>query len=149
VVRQHDDPRNHDDQRYDLPCYRHGAAAEPLVQPEISEGNGDNRVARRDDGQHRRKECALLEGVLIEHEAHRADHSQRVDRPVGQYVRQAPAEVRHHELDQECRSAVTDAAGQGQRERAQVPAAGGNREAARYAGGESYRERQDDEKADG
>jgi hypothetical protein len=147
-VRQHDDPGNHDDQRDDLACYRPWAVAEPLVQPEIGEGNGDNRVAGRDDGQYRREQCALLEGVLVEYEAHRADHSQRVDGPVGEQVRQAPASVRHHEFDEERGGAVADTAGQRQRERAQVPVAPGDREAARYAGGECYREWQDNEEAD-
>jgi hypothetical protein len=149
MVREHVDPRDHDEQRYDLARYRRRAAAEPLVEPQVSEGNRDNRIARSDDGQHRREQRALLERVLVEYEAGRADHGQRVDRPVGEHVGESAADVRDHQLDQERRRAVADTAGQGQRERAQVIAALGNGETSRDARHQSRCQREHDIEADG
>jgi len=148
MVGHDDDPHDHQRQRDRLAHDARGGAVEFLVQPEAGQGNRDERVTRGDDGQDRSDQSSLLEGILVEHEAHRADDRQGVDGPIGQQVNQAAA-LRGRDLDQKSRHTVVDAARQRQCQRPQVPAAPGHDEAARHGHGQSHRERQHDVKADG
>jgi hypothetical protein len=65
--------------RYDLARHAQWRAAELLVQQEAGQGDGDERVAYGDDRQDRRQQDALLERILVEHEAQRADDSDSVE----------------------------------------------------------------------
>jgi hypothetical protein len=147
-VRGHDHPRGHEHQREDLQDDSGRGAVEPLVQPDVGEGDGDDRIADGDDREDRRDEGALLECVLVEQEAEWSHHRQCVDRPVGEQRRQATADIRNHELDQERGDTVANAAGKGERERPKRIAAPGHGEAARDGGDQADRQRQDDLESD-
>jgi hypothetical protein len=112
AVRGHDDPRGHEHQREDLQDDPGRGAVELLVEPDVGEGDGDDRIADGDDREDRRDEGALLECVLVEQEAEWSHHRQCVDRPVGEQRRQAAADIRNHELDQERGDTVANAAGE-------------------------------------
>jgi hypothetical protein len=148
MVGHDDDPYDHQRQRDHLAHDARGGAVEFLVQPEAGQGNRDEGVTGGDDGQDRSEQSSLLEGILAEHEAHRADDRQGVDGPVGQQVDQ-PAALRGRDLDQKSRHSVVDAARQRQRQRPQVPAAPGHEQAAPHGHGQPHRERHHDVKADG
>jgi hypothetical protein len=148
LVGHDDDPYDHRRQRDHLARNARGGAVQFLVQPETGQGNGDQGVTRGDDGQDRSEQGFLLEGILVEHEAHRADDGQGVDRPVGQQVDQAAA-LRGRDLDQKGRDTVVDAARQCQRQRPQVPAPPGHDQTAPHGRGQPRRERHHDIKADG
>ena len=148
LVGHDDDPNDHQHQRHHLTRDACGGAVQFLAQPEAGQGNGDEGVTRGDDGQDRGEQSFLLEGILVEHEAHRADDHQGVDRPVRQQVDQAAA-LRGRDLDQESRDAVVDAARQRQGQRAQLLAPPGHDKAAGNGHGQPHRERQHDIKADG
>ena len=115
----HDSGR-HDHEERDLACDGRWAAAQAHVEPQDAEPDGDDRIGRGDDRLDRGQEPALLEGVLVEDVADRADDGQDVDRPVGEYPGRPAAEFRRHELDREGGDPVADAAGQRERERSQV-----------------------------
>jgi hypothetical protein len=142
------DPDDHQHQRARLTRDARGSAVQFLVQPQAGQGNGDEGIARGDDGQDRSEQRFLLEGILVEHESHRADDHQSVDGPVGKQVDQAAA-LRGRDLDQKSRDTVVDAAGQGQRQRPQVPAPPGHDQAAGNGRGQPDRQRQHDIQADG
>jgi hypothetical protein len=133
VVGHDDDPADHHRQRNDLARYGEGLAVQRLAQPQSAEEDRDDRVTCGDDGKHRREQLALLEGVLVEHEAHRCDHHEGVERPGGEQVRQAAA---GNELDQERRRPVANAAGQGHAERPDIVVVPGDGQ----AGGHECRE---------
>src|ERR1700735_5482768 len=138
------DPRDHQRQEDHLAGDRAGRRAELLVQPQGGEGDGDEGIAHGDDRQDRRYQRSLLEGVLVEQEAQRADHGEGVDGPVGEQSDQAAADVGDHQLDQEGGDAVVDAARQRQGQRPQVLVARGDGQAACDRGGESDPQRQHD-----
>jgi hypothetical protein len=88
-----DYPDDHQHERRDLARDRRGAAAHPHVQPHDSEGDRQDRVGRGDDRLDRGQERALLEGVLVEQVAYRADHEKNVDRPVAEQPAKAVVEI--------------------------------------------------------
>jgi hypothetical protein len=136
-----DDPRDHHDERHDLPDDGRGAVADGYVQPHDAERDGDNRVGRGDDRLDRRQERALLEGVLVEQEAERADHEEQIDRPVAEHPLEPAWEFRGDELDGEGGDPVAQAAGQRGRERAQAVALGTYHQAGPDQQGKPDRER--------
>src|SRR5580700_259237 len=144
-----DNAGDHQDKGDDFAGDPGGRAIELLLQPQGGQGDGDQRIADGNDGQHRRDQGALLEGVLVEQEAQRADHRQSVDRPVAQHGGQAAADVGDDQLDQESRDAVVDAAGQRQGQRPQALVPGGDGQAAHDRGGQPGGERQHDVEAHG
>jgi hypothetical protein len=142
-----DDPGDHQRECHDLAHDPGRRAVQLLVQEYGGEEDGDERVGRGDDGQDRRDQVtALLEGALVQQEAHRADHGQGVDRPGGQQVMDP---VPGHDLDQEGRDAVADAGGQRERERLYLLVPLGHEHRAPHEHHERHREREQDESADG
>ena len=148
AVRGDHHPDDHDQQRYDLAGDPGRRAVELLVQERGPEPDRDDRVADGDDREDRRDQGALLEGVLVEEEAERSYHSQRVDRPVGEHHGQAAADIRDHDLDEERRDAVVDAARERERERPEELTPPSYGEAAQDPSAEARSERQDDEEPD-
>jgi hypothetical protein len=88
-----DYPYDHHHERRDLAGDRRGAAAHPHVQPHDPEGDREDRIGRGDDRLDRGQERALLEGVLVEQVAYRADHEKNVDRPVAEQPAKAVIEI--------------------------------------------------------
>jgi hypothetical protein len=136
-----DDPRDHHEERHHLAGDGAGAVADGYVQPGDAERDGDNRVGRGDDRLDRRQERALLEGVLVEQEAERADDEEHIDRPVAEHPLGPAGEFRGNELDGEGGDPVAQAAGQRRRERAQALAPGPHHQAGRHQHGKPDRER--------
>src|SRR5580693_7722414 len=64
-----DDPGGHEQEESDLAEDGRGAAAQPHVQPQDPEADGDDGISRGDDRLDRREERAPLECVLNEDEA--------------------------------------------------------------------------------
>jgi hypothetical protein len=93
ILGSDDYPDDHQQQRRDLAGDRHGAAAHSHVQPHDSEGDRQDRVGCGDDGLDGGEERALLEGVLVEQVADRADYEKNVDRPVAEQPAKAVAEI--------------------------------------------------------
>jgi hypothetical protein len=129
-VGEDDNPYGHHEQRRNLARDRRWAAGQFLVQEEPAQADVADRVGDGDDGEDRRERDACLEGVLVEHEADRADDGDGVDRPVGEQTGQAAAELGGRELDREVRDGVGGAAGQGERERPRRPVPPGHGQAA-------------------
>jgi hypothetical protein len=114
------DARDHHQERRNLAGDGRGAVAHRDVQPRDAQADGDDRVGGGDDRLHGRQECALLEGVLVQQVADRADHQKDVNRPVAEELPRAVTDFRRDELYAERRDPVADAAAQRQRERPQV-----------------------------
>jgi hypothetical protein len=136
-----DDPGDHHEERHHLADDGPGAVADGYVQPCDAEGDGDNRVGGGDDRLDRRQERALLESVLVEQEAERADHEEQVNRPVAEHPRGPVAEFRRNELDGEGSGPVAQAAGQRRRERAHVLVLGPHDQAGTHQQGQADRQR--------
>jgi hypothetical protein len=140
-VGEDNDPDGHHEQRRCLARDRRWAAGEFLVQEEPGQPDVADRVGDGDDGQDRREQRARLEGVLVEHEADRADDGDGVDRPVGEQIRQSAAEFGGRELDREVRDCEGGAAGQCERERPRRPVPPGHGQAAGQHRGEPGQQR--------
>jgi hypothetical protein len=136
-----DDPRDHHEERHHLAGDGARGVADGYVQPGDAERDGDDRVGRGDDRLNRRQERALLEGVLVEQEAERADHEEHVDRPVAEDSLGPAGEFPGHELDGEGGDPVAQAAGQCCRERTQALVLGPHHQAGRHQQGKPDRER--------
>ena len=142
------DPDGHHEQRRCLARDLRRAAGEFLVQEEPAQPDGADRVGDRDHGQDRREHVARLEGVLVEHEADRADDGDGVDWPVSEQIGKSAAEFGGRELDREVRDRVGGTAGKGKRERPRCPVQPGQRQAACQHRGEPGQQRQRFDEAD-
>ena len=83
------------------PVIASGAVPDFLVQQPDAERDSNNRVDRGDYRQNLRDTGAVLECLLIEHEAQWSEHCQPVDWPVREDMTQAVAELFRHQLDKE------------------------------------------------
>ena len=144
----HDDPGGHDDESDHFASDARRGAADPLIEPQVGEGHRDERVADRDDRDHRRNQRALLKCVEVQQEAQRTHDGQGIDWPVRQDAGYPGTSRGDYELDQERSGSVADAAGQRQGEGPDIVTAPGQQEASANGGGEPCPERQHNEEAD-